>query len=126
MLRFWLAYITIAMYNMLGLPLAILQIHSSTNIVLLYTHTHTHTTSVTVLLEYFDCLLGPVTKILVPRKNRSPGLTLAAKSGPPLPISVPPAKSKTGNKYSWINALHLSWYLILRSEPANNRLLWFG
>ena len=25
----------------------------------------------------------------VPRQNRSPGLILAAKSGPPLPISVP-------------------------------------
>ena len=51
-------------------------------------------------------------KILVPCQNRSPGLILAAKSGPPLPISVPPTKSKQAKSYSWMNALHL---LILRS-----------
>ena len=65
-----------------------------------------------------------VTKILVPAKISPPRLILAAKSGPPLPILVPPMKSKQATSYSWMNALYLSWYLILRSKQPNNRLLW--
>ena len=51
-------------------------------------------------------------------QNRSPGLILAAKSGPPCQFQFPlqnPTKSKQATSYSWMNALHFSWYLILRS-----------
>ena len=53
--------------------------------------------------------LGSVTNILVPQTE------LGSQKCLPLPILVPPMKSKQAKSYSWMNALHLSWYLILRS-----------
>lgn len=63
-----------------------------------------------------------VAKISIPCQTGPPGLILAAKSGPPLPISVPLMESKQVISYSWMNA-STAPVVVAIPHPADSEIL---